>query len=274
MKKKIKDIYKIWRENPPATPTHKFLFWLAEVPYPVIEGNLSDFVMDYATESETYDGAFVHEYGDRYVDFDAETIEDLLEEWHCYVKQCLLLYIDSWARLYYALSIDYNPVFNVEEHTKNTYGQHETENKYGEDVTSDEYGRRETSVAYGSKTTTNGSRDNTTTEYSVSFDSATEKETGRVLDSLGSQTVTEGSHTDTTTGATYTDEHTRNERTDKTTSKQHIDQIDRTGNIGTVSAMDLLNREEAFRKKYAFFNNVFLILVEYMGGYYECDFIL
>jgi hypothetical protein len=56
--------------------------------------------------------------------------------------------------------------------------------------------------------------------------------------------------------------------------KQHTDTVDRTGNIGVVSATQLLNEEIKLRSRYSFWNNVFTTICEEIGAYYECDSLL
>lgn len=282
MKKTIKQLYTIVGSPFVMDPT---------VTYPTIEGNTSNFLTDYATYKEEFDRYFLHEYGSRFVDLEAETDADAGEEWEDECKSILLIYLQSWARLYYALNIDFNPIFNVEEHTTNTYGQHVTDvdyaqrritDAYGQHQRTDQYGATSESETIGAKETTNGAHTDGVTNYTVAFDSGTEKETGRSSDSVGAQTINEGSqsnsrtttvHSDTHTDAAANDTHTEDAKKDTTTSKQHVDTIDRSGNIGTVSATDLLIREERFRRNYSFFKNCFLTIIEEVGAYYECDFI-
>lgn len=241
------------------------------ITYPEIEGDTSNFLEDYDDHKEEFDNYFVKKYGERFVDLDAETESDALEEFQDMLVSILHVYLSSWASLYYALNIPYNPIFNVEEHTTTTYGAHETETNYGIDLSTDSYGQKQRTDAYGAKSHTEGSREDNSTSYSVSFDAAIEKETGKVTDSVGSQTSSDLAYSDTHTDAAVSDTHTRNARKDSDLSKQHIDQIDRSGNIGTVSATDLLIREEQFRRNYAFFKNCFLTIIEEVGAYYEYD---
>lgn len=242
MKKTIKELYTLVGSPFVLDPT---------VTYPEIEGDTSNFLEDYDTNKEEYDRYFVHEYGDRVVDLEAENEEDAEQEYLEQMKSILMIYLFSWARLYYTLNIPFNPIYNVEEHTTNTYGQHVTDNEYGQDKMTD---------VYGNKSETIGQRSDSSTSYSVAFDSTLEKETGKTEDSIGSQT---------NTATSYTDTHTRDEKKDTVTSKEHIDTIDREGNIGVVSATELLIQEERFRRNYSFFKNCFLTMVEELGAYYE-----
>lgn len=290
MKKTIKEVYNIIKEEPTYT-SFPLLFsesWATD--YPVFDTEITDnFVEDYNDNYDTFDKYFVRKHGKKFVDFDAETQTELVDEWREMMKGILRIYLDSWARLYYTLHINYNPVFNVEEHTTSTYGEHETEDSYGQDLNTDVYGQKQQTNLYGQtqktnqygqKQTTNGQRTDDTTNYEVAYDSGTEKEKNKSTDVIGSQTITENQRTDTETGTqhtdtitnnTFTDTHTRSARKDTTTSGEHVDTVDRMGNIGVVSAMDLIKQEEEFRRKYAFFDNVFLTVVEQIGAYYDCE---
>lgn len=242
MKKTIRELYTLVGSPFVLDPT---------VTYPEIEGDTSNFLEDYDTNKEEYDRYFVHEYGDRVVDLEAENEEDAEQEYLDQMKSILMIYLFSWARLYYTLNIPFNPIYNVEEHTTNTYGQHVTDNEYGQDKMTD---------VYGNKSETIGQRSDSSTSYSVAFDSTLEKETGKTEDVIGSQENTANSYTDT---------HTRDAKKDTVTSKEHIDTIDREGNIGVVSATELLIQEERFRRNYSFFKNCFLTMIEELGAYYE-----
>lgn len=219
------------------------------VTYPTIEGNTSNFLTDYRASAFTFDQELRHHFGERVVDLEADNMEDAVDEWFTEMYTILRVYVDAWARLYYALSIDFNPVFNVEEHTVTEYGEHETETELGE--------REHTE---GAKKRTIGAREDTTTDSKWAYDSAAWQNDSKTVDNAGQQIVDD-------------DEYTTNEAaaTDTVTSKKHTDKVDRTGNIGVVSATQLLNEEIKLRSRYSFWNNVFTVICEELGAYYECD---
>lgn len=219
--------------------------------YPTIEGNTSNFISDYEADASYYDNYFIHEYGDRKVDLYAENDTDAIEEFTDELKSILRIYLDSWARLYYALSIDFNPIYNVEEHTETTYGEHTTDHSIGE--------RRHTE---GSKQKTFGGGTDTSTAYQVANDALTERETGKTTDQVAQRVNSELGYTNTEAAAEDSD-----------TSLEHTDTIDRAGNIGTVSATELLDKEIRLRNSFAFFKSVFLTIITEVGAYYESDFI-
>lgn len=231
----------IWEETDPPIFT-----------YPTIEGNTSNFLTDYMTDAQWLDNEFRHHFGERYIDLESETMAEAWEEWYTEMYSILRVYLDSWARLYYALSIDFNPVFNVEEHTSTQYGQHVTDNELGQ--------RQHTE---GAKKRTIGAREDTTTDSSWAYDSNAWQNSSKSVDNAGQQIVDDDQYINTDASVK-----------DTTTSKQHTDTVDRTGNIGVVSATQLLNEEIKLRSRYSFWNNVFTTICEEIGAYYECDSLL
>ena len=246
-----------------ATMTIKELFSLVGNPfvldptmtYPEIEGNESNFLTEYNTNKAQYDAYFIKEHGSKSVDVEGDTDEDIVLNWKNEIKCIQRIYLNAWAHIFYTLNIAYNPVYNVEEHTTTKYGEHETEREYGEHETENEYGA--TSETLGTHT-------DTSTDYMLSYDSATEKETGKNSTVIGAQTNSALTHTDTTTSKLHTDTET---------SKLHTDTVDRTGNIGIKSASALAEEETLLREKFVFFRNIFLTISREVGAYYDNTFI-
>lgn len=231
----------IWVETDPAPIT-----------YPTIEGNTSNFLTDYRADAQLLDNDLRHHFGERYIDLESDNMDDACNEWYKEMYSILRIYIDSWARLYYALSIDFNPVFNVEEHTTTQYGQQVTDNELGQ--------RQHTE---GAKKRTIGAREDTTTDSGWAYDSNAWQNSSKSVDNSGQQIIDDDQCVSTDASVK-----------DTTTSKQHTDTVDRTGNIGVVSATQLLNEEIKLRSRYSFWNNVFTTICEEIGAYYECDSLL
>ena len=249
MKKTIRQINDAFKlTDKPLLFTESSLY-----PYPTIPDDTHNFIDDYNDNFAAYDNYFVKEYGDRVVEYDAQSDSEFFARWEQDLFGTELIYLDAWARLYYALNINYNPVYNVEEHTTTIYGQ---------DQNTDSYGQHQRTSNYGSKETTSGARSDTSTAYSVSYDNGTEKETGKQVDALGQQVNTEGTHIDTHIDAAAIDTHTRS---------QHTDTVDRSGNIGVVSATELVKQEIALRRNYSFYKNCFLIIINELGAYWDDD---
>ena len=277
--------------------------------YPEIEGDESNFLTDYNANKAQYDRYFIKEHGEKMVDIDGISEEDIVLNWKSEIQAIQRIYLDAWAHIYYTLNIAYNPVYNVEEHitskygeheTEREYGAHETETEYGAHETEREYGQHETDVQYGEHETENeygatsetlGTHTDTTTQYTVNYDTGTEKETGKASDVTGAQTNTALTHTDTETSKLHTDTttsklHTDTEtsklhtdtttsklHTDTETSKLHTDTVDRTGNIGVKSASALAEEEALLRERQIFIKNIFLTISREVGAYYENSFI-
>ena len=295
---RIKDIYNL-TESP--------LLFQDSWEYP--EFAEKNFLYDYMAEAAAFDKFFLKEHGAKFVDIDGETDEEIEDEWKDLLESIYTVYVNSWAHIYDTLNIAYNPVYNVEEHITTKYGEHETEVEYGEHETEMEYGEHETEVEYGEHETeteygatsdTLGTHTDTATNYSLSFDATTEKETGKTSNVVGAQTntsllhtdtetsklhtdtntsklhtdtETSKLHTDTTTSKLHTDTETSKLHTDTTTSKLHTDTVDRTGNIGIKSATALATEEIFMREKQIFFKNIFLIISREIGAYYDCNII-
>ena len=277
--------------------------------YPEIEGDESNFLTDYNANKAEYDRYFIKEHGEKTVDIDGITDEDIVTNWRNEIQAIQRIYLNAWAHIYYTLNIAYNPVYNVEEHvtskygehetereygqhqTETEYGQHETDRQYGEHETDVEYGQHETDTQYGATSETLGTHTDTKTDYMLSYDSATEKETGKTDNVIGSQTNTSLLHTDTETSKLHTDTttsklHTDTEtsklhkdtttsklHTDTETSKLHTDTVDRAGNIGVKSASALAEEEALLRERRIFFKNIFLTISREVGVYYDYNLI-
>ena len=286
MKKKVIDLYKYYEGT-----VHYYGFVLppaSAVTYPTIEGNTSNFITDYNTAYAKYDRYFINDFGSRtyYSIFEPETDAEIYAAWQDDVKSVLSVYLDAWARLYYALSLQYNPIYNVDGETVTTYSQKQLTDLMGarseSDIIaardrSDIMGARSETDTIGAKETTNGARSDTSTDYSVSFDSATEKETGKSVDGIGQQIINEGSQSNGHTATTYTDRHTEEQHTDTHsatsytdthTTGQHTETVTRKGNQGITMTQSMLQEEYEIRKR-NFFHEIFVIISHELGLYYE-----
>ena len=214
---KIKDLFNIIGNPFCLDPT---------MTYPTIEESDANFLEYYDTNKENLDIMFIHDFGQRVVDFESDSDEDIAEEWEDEVKAVQQVYIENWARLWYALSEPYNPLYNVDGTEVTVYGQHQTD-----------------------RSNTYTQHEDTSTQYSVAYDSALEKETGKQVDNLGG-------HTDTGYDR----------------SLEHTDTVTRQGNIGVTKSTELLRDEMKLRTEVApFFKVVFQTMIEEIGAYYECN---
>ena len=287
MTTKISKLFKYWKS---LEPENGFLLPPTNtITYPEIDGNTANFISDYNEHFNIYDRYFINQFGQRsYNDdqWEPENLNDTLENWFEEITGVVWVHLDSWARLYYALNEQYNPLYNVDGTTETTFSEKNDITTYGATSNSDTYGARSmsdtfgaVSIAdnYGQKETTNGSRNDSRTEYQVGFDSTIETETGRNSDAIGSQTITEGAQSNSHTEQSRTDSHTEQSRTDTHTGATHTDNyrsgahteiVTRFGNIGVTKSTELLESEWEFRKQ-AFFKWIFEEITKGAGLYYE-----
>ena len=298
---KLKDIYKSLGQN------DVLLFDSAiNTYYPDIEGNESNFLTDYGTLHAYIDGEFAHKFGERVIDLEADTLSQAVSEFKGITTGVCLLNIQNWARLYYALSLDYNPLYNVDGLTTYTHGAQSETYSYGKDKTTSQfgatqdtmqygatqdttqYGATQDTTEYGATSETLGTHTDTSTEYAVSYDSATEKEKGKTSNTIGSQTNTSLlhtdvsssilhsdvassiQHTDTASSIQHTDTNERDARTDGKTSLQYIDTELRQGNIGVTKSTELLaDTYKLYTEHPGFWDTIFKTLANDGGLYYD-----
>lgn len=250
--KKIRELYK------EAQTEEKALLMsdaLVDV-YPEI-GESSDqvnFISDYLDSSEYLDRFFVNQHGNKiYSEDDWKEDATDAEAFGIWLSDCdaiVATHLDAWARLYYALSLQYNPIWNIDGTTIKEFSEHET---------TDSIGERELTDSYAQDQTTDGQRTDTSKTYSVSFDATTEKETGKVEDVTGQQVTTRSAREDVHTNAAAEDVHTSGEHTETET---------RSGNIGVTMTQQLLSAEWELRKK-NFFQTIMKTIVNETGLSYE-----
>lgn len=168
---KIKEVFSIVGNPFALDPT---------MTYPTIEGSNANFLNYYNANRENLDRMFIHDFGERLVDFESETNSDIEDEWYDEIKAIEQVYIENWARLWYALQEPYNPLYNVDGVETTVYGTHITNN----------------SDSVGQKT-------DTSTLTEVAYNSGTEKQKTKQTDVMGAQSnsgsVTSQTHTDTVT---------------------------------------------------------------------------
>lgn len=303
MKKTLKQIIK-------ETPTgDSFYFFDSDLAYPSPDPETNEnFIEDYQDNASNYNLYAMLKRGNQSLDIDEEMFEMLdvdnaADYTMALAKAVTDTHLSSWARLYYALSLAYNPLYNVDGTTTKTISQRERTDAYGAQSggqtigavsTSDIHGAQSGSTIYGAvsesdihgaKSATLGEHTDTQTNYSVSFDAATEKETGKTSNLLGAQTNTEATYTDShteqqrtdqTSSQSYTDSHTEQARsdshqeaahTDKHTDAEYTETEERKGNIGVTMSQQLLNAEWELRKK-DFFATIINQMLDELGFMY------
>lgn len=274
---------KIMKSKPDTDPGYLFH---TNLTYPTFEDNDSNFITDYQANAASYNGYAILKRGDQVIKVDEEDYDpawNYLKEISGYITD---VHLDSWARLYYALSLSYNPLYNVDGTTTRETTQRQRTDAYGAQsgtsvvgATSqtDNWGAVSKTDQFGNKSATIGAHTDTQTESSVSFDSGTEKETGQTQNSIGSQTNTEAAHTDTHselakidthTGLARNDSHSENAHSDTHTDSAFTETETRQGNIGVTMSQQLLEAEWKFRQK-SFFETIINQMLDEAGFFYN-----
>ena len=279
----IQSLRKIMKSKPDTDPGYLFH---TNLTYPTFPDNDSNFIEDYQSNAASFNKYALLKRGDQVVKFDEGDYEDgwdFLSE----VSEAITdVHLDSWARLYYALSLSYNPLYNVDGTTTrettqrqrtDLFGAQSGTSVFGATSNTDNWGAVSKTDQYGNKSATLGAHTDTQTNSSVSFDSGTEKETGQTENSYGSQTNTEASYTDTHselakmdthTGAARNDSHSENSYTDTHTDSAFTETETRQGNIGVTMSQQLLEAEWKFRQK-SFFETIINQMLDEAGFFYN-----
>ena len=267
MQKTLKQIIKEMPEG------EDFYFFWTDLTYPQPNPETSEnFITDYQDNAAKYNLYAVMKRGNQSLNIDEE-LKEMLDIDNDFNYMMALAgsitdtHLEAWARLYYALSLSYNPIWNVDGTTERSYSAKKRTDKFGATSGGVTYGAVSASDIHGAKSATLGEHTDTSTDYSVSFDSSTEKETGKTSNVLGAQTNTE---------ATYTDQHTETQRTDTHQEATHTDEHSddaytetevRSGNIGVTMSQQLLEAEWEFRKK-EFFSHIINQMLDELGFMY------
>lgn len=208
--------------------------------YPIIEGNTSNFVDDYLLNHVYLDKVFHTKFMSKKALFvDGAAFPSIYNEWLEECKAFVVYYLDSWARLYYALNEQYNPLYNVDGVTT-THTEGTTEDRSGQD---------QNNVVIGevNATTITEPNEQHTNDYTVPTDTGDEKKTNHTSVEIGELT------------STHNEEERTNINTTVYGSKNDVDFTvteKRQGNIGVTKSSDLLLAEWDLRKR-AFFDMVF-----------------
>lgn len=267
MKKNLKQIIK---ETPAGD---SFYFFNTELEYPSPDPETNEnFIEDYQDNASNYNLYAMLKRGSQVLDIDEEMYEmlevDNAADYVMALSEAVTdAHLTSWARLYYALSLAYNPLYNVDGVTTKTISQRERTDSYGAQSGGATIGAISTSDTHGARSETLGQHTDTQTTYSVSFDSSTEKETGQTSNQMGAQTNTSLQYTDGHTENARTDSHQEAAHTDKHTDAEFTETEERRGNIGVTMSQQLLNAEWELRKK-DFFATIINEMLDELGFMY------
>ena len=249
-----------------------YLFW-SDLTYPQPNPETSEnFITDYQDNAVNYNLYAVMKRGNQSLNIDEELKEMMnLDNDFLYMEalagSITDTHLEAWARLYYALSLSYNPIYNVDGVTSRNYSAKKRTDKFGATSGGVTYGAVSASDIHGAKSSTLGEHTDTSTDFSVSFDSATEKETGKTSNVLGAQTNTEATYTDQHTETSRTDSHQEATHTDEHSDDAYTETETRQGNIGVTMTQQMLEAEWEFRKK-EFFSHIINQMLDELGFMY------
>lgn len=94
--------------------------------YPLIPDNTSNFLLDYSTQHTRFDRLFNQKHGEKFACIVASDIEEAYTEFFNLCNDVCAVHLNDWARMYYALSLYYNPLWNVDGTETTSYTDHET----------------------------------------------------------------------------------------------------------------------------------------------------
>lgn len=227
--------------------------------YPTIKDNNTNFVQYYLDNYEKIDRAFYLKFAscEPILIDDKSTFPSIYNEWIENCNSFILYYMDSWARLFYALNIEYNPIHNYDgKMTTTTVGQ--MEKTSGTDTTTIDYGKEKTTNNLGKQKTTDtyGAAHTITTNSDVPCDMTTYKNTSK-------EEVNVDGVTNTTDVDAVSNTSEKDAKQDKNTvvyGKQNDVNYtvteEKGGNLGVTSTQTMLLQEFELRLK-SFFDNVF-----------------
>lgn len=256
---------KIMKSKPDTDPGYLFH---TNLTYPTIEDNESNFITDYQANAASYNGYAILKRGNQVIKVDEEDYDpawNYLKEISGYITDA---HLTEWARLYFALSLSYNPLYNVDGTTTRATTQKQRTDAYGAQSGSSTFGATDVTDVYGAKSATLGAHTDTQTNSSVSFDSQTEKETGQTQNAYGAQTNTELERTDHHTSLSRSDSHSEAAHSDTHTDAAFSETETRKGNIGVTMSQQLLEAEWEFRRK-SFFATIINQMLDECGFYYN-----
>lgn len=229
----IKDIYNVSRvKNTPVFGTSEQLQGL-------------EFLAEYLQAFPQIDRRFMLEkMSYTYID-PAETVEDTLERFQLDVSSYLRANRKRYANLWEAYALEYNPIYNVEEHTTETTTTHqESEGEtHSETATEDKFGAQSDTM--------------TDARNTYAFNS-----TDHVQESDGTASNSSTAHDDTHTG---NQDGTSSQSQDGNSTLNR----DRVGNIGVTSTIDLLTQHVDFWRAYDFYKIIYEDIMAEYGRLYD-----
>lgn len=228
---KLKSLYESYKkEKKPLLMSDKML-----EKYPEIDNNTSNFVADYLSDFESFDLIFCLKYGNSDLLYPEQS-----DKWTDCCDAVITNSIFSLARMYYALSLAYDPTHNYD-------GKTEVVTK---GILSKDDGSDTITYTHGEKTTTDnyGETNTETLNATIPYDMRdTFKNTDRA-------TVNVKPIENSTTEHAFTD--TNNTDYGKVITTDYSVTETKGGNLGITMTTQMLESELDFRKK-DFFNTIY-----------------
>lgn len=204
--------------------------------YPEFDDSEANFIVDYLADHENFDSYTARMYGERITRFLSFEDADILDEFDKIINGILSVHLSEWARLYYALDLKYNPIYNVDGTTTTEYGETHREDNIKKRIRTEKYPLIESSD----------------TNYAVAFDSAAEKENGKV-----------SSRNEAHNNVFEDDAHL-----DEFDEDAHTDVVTKKGNQGVTMTQQMLEAEFELRKK-SFFRTMIKTFIDEAGFLYN-----
>lgn len=275
---KISELYEQnYQNNTPMFSDISLEVWDAIYPYVKDDnGELTDynFMKDYLSDNlfKRLDSRFNSLYGDKFFLKESDNIVNCLATFKMDMTNEIISRINELARLYYAVQIPYNPLYNKDVRDTETIRGGDTHTHEGVLSDSKETGNTTTSIAHDAITDSGkpsginnvSEHTQTITNSAVPYNETTEYEqTSEVTNSDAMRTVEGSSDSSTVT-------HGRGVKTET----NHTETVDRNetrelwsrGNQGVTKSTELMRDEYDMRLSVAFWDSLFkLITYDYIA---------
>ena len=217
------------------------------------------FMSDYLSNFERYDRRLALNQGFlspvwNYEDEDSD--EAILNQFREDVDNLILSKSDSLARVYTALTAEYNPIenYNREEATENAHtgrdeelvfngaftetmnkGEQNDQDSFGAKNVTNTQGAQNNSANYGEIKNTSGAQNNSTTNQVAAFNSNNYEDNEKTSESLGEKIDKISAHNDSQSIGARTDTVSEEARTDSHKSGARVDKVEHSGKDDTIT---------------------------------------
>ena len=217
------------------------------------------FMSDYLNNFERYDRRLALNQGflsPVWNDEDEDSDEAILNQFREDVDNLILAKSDSLARVYAALTAEYNPIenYNREEDTENAHtgrdeelvfngsftetmnkGEQNDQDSFGAKNVTNTQGAQSNSANFGEIINTNGAQNNSSTNQVAAFNSNTYEDNEKTSESLGEKIDKISAHNDSQQIGSRTDTVSEEARTDSHKSGARVDEIVHSAKDDTIT---------------------------------------